>query len=111
MFQTKHSWYVLFWSWTDDYAILFVAFNARTANLTDNNEIDTVSFDFADIDASSVFDTDIFQNVKVNVLSYERFSQDKQTNITSRTLIDMCKGHDVLLLKSRANQTSWKTYL
>jgi len=37
-------------------------------------------------------------------MSYERFSQDKQTNRTGRTLIDFCKVHDLLLLNGRAYQ-------
>ena len=60
------------------------------ANLTDINEIDNALFDFADIDASSVFDTDIFQYLNVNG--------------TGRTLIDFCKVHDLLLLNGRAYQ-------
>ena len=60
--------------------------------------------DFADIDASSVFDTDIFQNLNVNGMSYEWFSQDKQTNRTGSSLIHFCKVHDLLLLNGRAYQ-------
>ena len=37
-------------------------------------------------------------------MPYERFSQDKQTNRTGRTLIDFCKVHDLLLLYGRAYQ-------
>ena len=87
-----------------DQVILLGDFNARTASLTDINEIDNALCDFADIDASSVFDTDIFQYLNVNGMSYERFSQDKQTNRTGRTLIDFCKVHDLLLLYGRAYQ-------
>jgi len=73
-----------------DYVILLGDFNARTSNLTDVNEIDNALFDFADIDASSVFDTDVFQNLNVNGMSYEQLSQDKQTNRTGMTLIYFC---------------------
>ena len=61
-----------------DYVTILGDFNARTANLTDVNEIDNALFDFADIGASSVFDTDIFQNLNVDGMSHEQLSQDKQ---------------------------------
>lgn len=56
-----------------DYVILLGDFNARTANLSDTNEIDSALFDFVDIDANSVFETDIFHELNQNGMSYDNF--------------------------------------
>lgn len=57
-----------------DYVILLCDFNARTANLSDTNEINSAMFDFVDIDGNnSVFETDIFHELSQNGMSYDRF--------------------------------------
>lgn len=81
-----------------DYVVLLGDFHARTANIPDINEIDEALFDFIYTDTDSVFDSDLNHILNVKGMSYDRYSQDKQTNRTGRLLVEFCHNNEILFV-------------
>ena len=76
--------------------------NARTSAMTDITETDSDIYSHIDIDPDEVFSTDSAYEIGKLGFNSKRKSEDKISNKYGKTLLDICKYHDLIILNGRA---------